>query len=304
MNSVLPPRVPVRVLSLFTLLSFVFLMARSATGNTLDHLQNGLPKKISGWTADAEDRIYDEKSIFRYIDGAAEVYRAYHMQRCLSRNYRIADGPGIVLDIFDMGSPQDAFGVFTHDTDGKPVNIGQDARYRPGWLSFWKHRFFVSIYMEAETPAAEKAVMELGKAVASLVQKQGERPRIISKLPREGLLANDIRYLHHPVILNYHFYLADENILNLSAQTEAVLASYKRGKAGAQFLLIRYPDSRGAKKSLENVFRHYLPDAGPTGAAMIENKKWAAAAVKERLLAIVLEADSRALAENLLKGVK
>jgi hypothetical protein len=28
---------------------------------------------------------------------------------------------------------------------GKPIAIGQDARWRGGWLSFWKDRFFVSI---------------------------------------------------------------------------------------------------------------------------------------------------------------
>ena len=88
--------------------------------------------------------------------GMAEVYKAYNMRQCLSRRYIIDNGPDIVLDVFDMRTPGDAFGVFTHYTDGEPVQIGQSALYRPGWLSFWKHRFFVSIYMEEETGAAGK----------------------------------------------------------------------------------------------------------------------------------------------------
>jgi hypothetical protein len=38
--------------------------------------------------------------------------------------------------------------------------------------------------------------------------------------------------------------------------------------------------------------------------AMLENNKWCAASVKDRLLTIVLEADSRHLADKLLKAVK
>ena len=279
-------------------------MAQSAYGDTLKHLRNSLPKKISGWTAAAEDRIFDETSIFGYINGAAEVYKAYNMQQCLSRRYSFTNGPNIILDIFDMGTPQDAFGVFTHDTDGTSVDIGQDARYRPGWLSFWKHRFFVSIYMEAETAAAEKAVMELGKQVALGIKAEGKRPSILSKLPQEGLQANQIRYLHHPVILNYHFYLADENILYLSSQTDAVLAGYKRGTEAARLLLIYYPDSQTAATSLASCLKHYLPDAGLTGVALLENKKWAAARRKGRLLGVVLEAHSRAFVEDLLEAVR
>ena len=185
---------------------YTLLMAHTTQAEPLNKLHQDLPKQLSGWSAEPKDHIYDDKTIFRYINGAAEVYKAYNMKQCLSRRYVIDDGPDIVLDIFDMSTPEDAFGVFTHDTDGKPIKIGQAGRIRPGWLSFWKHRFFVSIYTEEETEAAEKAVLALGGKVASLIQKKGSKPTIVSRLPNGGLQADDIRYLHHPIILNYHFY--------------------------------------------------------------------------------------------------
>ena len=136
---------PFIVLSVIT-----YLMVPNSAANTLENLQQRLPKHVNGWTAEQTDRVYDEKTIFSYINGGAEVYKAYNLQRCLSRRYTILNGPAIVLDIFDMRTPQDAFGVFTHDTDGEVVNVGQDARLRSGWLSFWKHRFFVSIYVDED----------------------------------------------------------------------------------------------------------------------------------------------------------
>ncbi len=277
------------------------LMAPTSQANALEDMRTRLPRETNGWAAEPEDRIFNQKTIFSYINGGAEVYKAYNMRQCLSRRYTKTDGPTIILDIFDMGSSEDAFGVFTHDTDGNMIDIGQDARFRSGWLSFWQHRYFVSIYAEEETASAENAVKDLGRAVAAVMPQKGTRPDLLLKLPAEGLESGSIRYLHHPAILNYHFYLSDENILNLSPETKAVLADYQSGNKSARMLLISYPDPDAAKKSRDRFFENYLPDADKTGMAMLEDGKWAAASLKDRLLAVVLEADSRQLAQHLLK---
>lgn len=272
--------------------------------DTLDELRLHLPKQVQAWTAETPDRIYNPQTIFSYIDGGAEVYRAYNLQLCLSRRYTSRSGAAIIVDIFDMGSSQDAFGVFTHDSEGAAIELGQDGRLRPGWLSFWKDRFFISIYVEEQTAAGEKALRELGQQIAALIETRGVRPQILLNLPPKGLQSESIRYLHDPLILNYHFFLADENILNLTPRTDAVLADYERDQGRALLLLVAYPDPVAARESLASYFRLYLPDADQTGLAVLENGKWSAAAAQQRLLAIVLEADSRQLANDLLKAVR
>jgi hypothetical protein len=281
------------------------IMAISAMAQTasVSELQSRLPIRIDGWQAAGEDRTFDEQTIFGYIDGAGEVYRAYNMQACLSRRYEKKGEPAIILDVFDMGRSEDAFGVFTHDTDGDRLDIGQDARYRPGWLSFWQNRFFVSVYQEEESPAAEQAVLQLGKQVAAGAGKAGKRPSILRLLPPAGLDTGSIRYLYHPVVLNYHYYLFDENILLLSPSTDAALALYRRSGEQARLLVVSYPQSQTARESVTGFRRHYLPDADDGGVARLENGKWSAVRLQGRLLAIVLEADSRPLAEKLLKEV-
>jgi hypothetical protein len=275
-------------------------MSHTVFADSLGDLRRMLPKQIHSWAAEGEDRLFDDKTIFSYIDGAAEVYKSYNMQQCLSRRYTTTSGPAIVLDVFDMGSSEDAFGVFTHDTDGDTAAIGQDARYRPGWLSFWKHRFFISIYVEDETPAAKKAVLELGRQTAALIPKEGAKPEILNLLPKEGLQVHDIRYFRHPVVLNYHYYIADENILNLSPQTAAALAAYQWGEESAQMLLVKYPDEDTAGKSLNDFLTYYLPDADISGIARLEDGKWASASRKGELIIIILEADTRQIAKRLL----
>jgi len=288
---------------LLGLLVGAFTMATTAMAQSTSivELQARLPTEISGWRAANGDRTFDERTIFSYIDGAGELYRAYNMQTCLSRRYFKKGETDITLDVFDMGTSEDAFGVFTHDTDGDRIDIGQDARYRPGWLSFWKNRFYVSIYLDEESTAAEKAVKALGKQVASAAGESGARPQLLNLLPKAGLDAGSIRYLHHPIVLNYHYYLFDENILHLSPQTDAILASYHRSGNQARLLLISYPKTLTARNALAGFRKHYLPDADSGGLARLENAKWSAVALYGRLLTIVLEADGRPMAKNLIR---
>jgi hypothetical protein len=104
-------------------------------------------------------------------------------------------------------------------------------------------------------------------------------------------------------VLNYHYYLSDENILNISAETNVALAEYRRGSQTARLLLVKYPTSEKAHQSRAAFLKQYLPDADKQGAALLENGKWAAVKEKGNLLAIVLEADNRRFADQLLEEI-
>ncbi len=283
-------------------IGFLF-MTQLSHADALEGLSKKLPNHIMDWNVTGQDQIYDPKTIFGYINGGAEVYNAYNMRACLSRRYTHPGQPSIVLDIFDMGSSSDAFGVFTHDTDGDVLDIGQDSRFRPGWLSFWKSRFFVSIYMEEETTAAENAVKALGRLVAAQISKDGIKPHLLSFLPLIGLEPKNIRYLYHPTVLNYHYYLSDQNLLHISPETRVVLARYQRQKEQALLFLAIYDDPQTAIRSHTNFLKYYIPEADETHTALLENGKWSVASLKGELLAIVLEADSREFAYSLISRV-
>ena len=288
---------------ILTTLWMVFFMIPVSNAGSLEELQKVLPEKVLNWTKAEGDQFYDSQTIFDYIDGAGEVYRAYNMQRCLSRRYVNPEGPFLILDLFEMASSYDAFGVFTHDPDGDELAIGQGAVYRSGWLGFWKDRFFVSLYADEETEAAKQALLELAGKVASSIKKEGPKPLILSRLPKKGLQGSSVRYFHDHPVLNRHYFISTENILHLGGQTEAVLATYQVKEGAAQTLLVKYPDAEKAKEAYTGFLKHYLPDADASGTAKLENKKWCGASVKGSLLALVLEADSQEIATALLAGL-
>ena len=158
--------------------------------------------------------------------------------------------------------------------------------------------------MESETPAAEDAVMELGRTIATLIPQTGPLPDILKRLPLDGLEEKTIRYLHHPMVLNYHFYIADDNILNISSDTEAALATYHLDNEKLLLLLVEYPDAQMARSAIESFFGLYLPDADQTGSARLEDGKWSVAEQKGSILAVVLEAETKEAAHQLLAAIR
>ncbi len=213
----------------------------------LDLVAAALPPEIAGWRALGGDQIYDTETIFQYIDGHAEVYLAYGMKRCLARRYSGSESePDIVLDLFELASAADAYGVFTHDRDGDEVDVGQGALLRTGWLSFWKGRWFGSVYSEGESEPAYDAVIAISRAAAEAITDEGEVPALVSELPVDGLDLRSVRFLHTQEILNSVVYLGFENVLRLGPEIDAVLGRYDREDGNAWLLLVNYPDTETA----------------------------------------------------------
>jgi hypothetical protein len=243
-----------------------------------------LPTEAAGWRAVGDSQIYDTESIYSYIDGHAEVYMAFGMVRCLSRRYSGPEGePDILLDLFEQASPADAFGVFTHDRDGEEVEIGQGGLFRYGWLSFWKGRWFGSVYAEGESEASAEAVLALGRAVADAIDETGQLPPLVSELPEDGLDPRSVRFLHTQEILNGVVYLGYENVFRFGPDIDAVVGRYQRAEGSAWLLLVDYPDETAAE----------LAEGGAREAGVSVRRRGAR-------LAAVLAPDPQAVVDRLL----
>lgn len=207
-----------------------------------------LRDQVAGWDASGPGESYDTETIFAYIDGHAEVYLAYGMQRCVSRRYRPADGDAeIVVDLFEMASPADAFGVFSHDRTGEDVAVGQGGIFRHGWLSFWKGSWYGSVYATGGDEDARRAVLDVGTAVADALESGGDVPSLVTRIPSSGLDRTSVCYLRSPQILNAHVYVGGDNLFGLVPGVEAVVGKYERGETAVHLILVRYLDEAMAE---------------------------------------------------------
>lgn len=264
-----------------------------------------IPQRVGGWEASGKDQTFNRQTLYDYMDGGAEVYLAFDFREVWARKYNGPGGKEMTLDIYDMGSPAEAFGAFSCDREDPGAGIGQESEYGPGLLRFWQGRYFVTVTSSADDETAAGAVLELGKDVAKQLGPPGAKPDMVAFLPGESLRPERTCYFHSVVNLNNRFFVASENILRLDRSTDGVFAEYETGLAGpAYLLLVRYADPAKARSALQSFLISYLPEAGPGGLAKTENKKWVSASVQQNYLTVVFEAPSPETAKKLSASVK
>ena len=265
-----------------------------------------LPQDILGYKSDGQDEFYDRQTTFRYMDGAAELYRSFAFKHLLVRRYLKANSPAIIVELFDMGLAEEAFGIFTFETGGEDAGVGQGSDYGGGLLRFWKGKFFVNVYAEQEAPSTKQDVLEIAKGIARSLGQEGQKPKLIHYLPQEGLSERSIRYFHLYQSLNYHYFVSHQNILRLGEKTHALFASYllPQTKDKTFLLLIQYPTKKLAGEALQSFVKAYLPESTSAKAIQTENRKWATALTYQEFVIVVFDAPLKDKAEELIQATK
>ncbi len=265
-----------------------------------------LPSEIDGWKWDGKEERYDSKTIFKYIDGAGEVYLAYGFKGLVTRRFEKPGRPLLTADVYEMGSSADAYGVFSFERQDEEAGIGQGSEFGGGLLRFWKGNYFVSVNAEGEGEDVDKAILSLGRAVAASITKTGPVPQLISYIPDKGfgLVEKNIYFFRSQVLLNQRFFIAHQNILQLGQDVEAVLAEYLVGQHKVHLVLIRYPSEKRALDSLSSFRKAYLPGARGRKIVKTEDAKWTGAMQYRVFVIIAFGAPSEADADGLLKATE
>jgi hypothetical protein len=266
-------------------------------------LYRSLPSEVKGWKADGEDLTFDRNTLYRHINGGAELYLTYDFREVIVRRFEHPDKPGMLLEVFDMGSPAEAFGIFSCERDGDSLAIGQGAEYAGGLFRMWKDRYFVSITSLGNEEYTRSAIAALGKTIADMIASIGPLPPLIDRLPALHLRHSTIRYFHASQPLNNIYYLASENILLLGENTDCLFARYFAKESLGRLLLIDYHDAPRALAAHESFIAQYLPEAAKTGYARMEDGTYTAVRVQNNFLAIVFESRDAESAVALLTGV-
>ncbi len=262
-----------------------------------------LPDEIAGWRMDSRERHFGPDNLYDYINGGAELYLSYGFQGMINRRYSQLDQPDFIVDIFDMGSSSNAYGVFNHSREVVATDFGQGSLYDPGYLIFWRDKYLVSIMAYPETEESRQAFPNLAQTISAAIGQDGDLPEILNRLPVEGLVEESIRYFYHYIWQNSHYFIAEDNILNIDNGAQALLAKYGPPEDRLLLLLVGYPTIPAALTAQASFIDHFLPEAQAGEAARIEDGTWVATRVSGSQLGVVFTASSRSQAVDLLNKV-
>jgi hypothetical protein len=77
---------------------------------------------LDGWEQTGEVRVFDADNLWEYINGAAELFVAYNVQTCETADLSSGDVV-VALDLYEMGTPLNAFGIFSRERAGDHVTV-------------------------------------------------------------------------------------------------------------------------------------------------------------------------------------
>ena len=242
-----------------------------------------LPKTVGVWNRLEPSRIINSENIFNYMNGAGELYLGYRFRHLEVFDYTSADQGNILVELYFMESPDDAFGLLSLDWGGEPVSFdgapaatsnqfftaSNRALYGGGLMRLWSDDIYARIMAERETPASKEAVLALGKAIAAGTQHPPE-PALVKLVPLKidtvwKLRGDRLSFFRSYLVLNSIYYLSHENILDLDLSAEAVSAPYQYIPGSgdpkrSQFLLVQYENTERARKALNHFHDAYLPE--------------------------------------------
>jgi hypothetical protein len=258
-----------------------------------------LPTHINNWTRSESAVTYDRETIFDYIDGAGEVYRSFAFQQVAVASYSSPDRPDLLVELFDMGNSADAYGVFSYAREHEEAGIGGGFERKGRVLCFWQDQYYACVSSEDDTPS-DSVLVDVASAVSERLPPAAAPPILLSALPTDGLVPFSDRFFHLHQSLNYHYYLTRDNILNLAAGTDAVLARYEPGST--YLLIVQYQDTTDAMAALSSFRQAHADGTDVMETIETENEKFLTFKQNDRYVIVVLDAGSETSAEQLMQA--
>jgi hypothetical protein len=203
-----------------------------------------------GWEPSGEAQAFASGELWKYINGAAELFESHGVRELSVRNLE-RSGTSVAVSIYEMASPLAAFGVYgvENSSGGTPIDAGTAAvLFAPYQALMLEGRFYVKVdVMEGELDAA--AAHSLLEGLAQGLPGSGGLPEELRLLPAGGRNEGTLAY-------------TAEGFLGLSELTRCVHANYALDGGGEATLFLMLP---AEGRSVDDPWTS-LPDAwSPAG---------------------------------------
>lgn len=154
---------------------------------------------------------YAPSTLFEILDGGAPLYLDYGFVAMARVRFGLDDAPGslVTVDVFDMGTPLGAFGVFRSiRPEAAPDRAWGAEGYRDGRVAAaWKGRIYVHAEADADSQPLAAAMEAEVAHLVDAVHGTTVLPRMLDRLPRGGLVQGTERWVARDLL--GHAFLPD-----------------------------------------------------------------------------------------------
>ena len=151
-----------------------------------------------GWSLVTELEHYEADNLWEYINGQADFFIDYGFVRVDTAEYRNDQESGsVVLEVYRMGRPQEAFGIFAAERtpDDRPLEIGAQAYLGTNVLGFWQAEQYVKLTSFDEGAAVEQLLIGFAEEISARIPSQGQDLEPLFLFPEEDQVEASARFI-------------------------------------------------------------------------------------------------------------
>jgi hypothetical protein len=157
-----------------------------------------------GWKWDGRPKHFAPDNLYEAIDGEADLYISFGFRELATLLYYWGSPSDtfFVVDIYDMGTPLNAFGVYSNlrHPDYQFENIGDEGFVHDYGMKFYKDRFLVDIKLGEFSEKCRRAALIVAKETARRIRSSGKTPRLLGLLPEEHRIQRSLRYVKREML--------------------------------------------------------------------------------------------------------
>lgn len=293
------------------IISFLFVFNSCQEQATREiSLHKYLPgEEIGEWQRQDASQEYEREDLFLYINGGAEIYHEYGFKRVIVQDYYNENGKSLSLEIFEMSSPESAFGIYTFKTSphGKKLAVGKLGRLEDYYLNFWKGNFLVTITGFDEDEETIRGLEDLAYAVDAKLNNGGIIPSLVALLPGKNLVEPSVKYFKGNLGLFNSYPFFYENVFSLK---QGIRGDYRTGYS---IFIIKYESGEECLRIFNKVKEDFRESSrygnykviNEMGIQVVDNKeKLISISAFRRYILIVISISSSRRAEEAMNLIR
>ena len=209
---------------------------------------------IPGWKQSGEVQSFSPKTLYEYINGAADLYLASDFEELKVAEYVNEKKASVIVEAYRHRTPRDAFGIYSQERlpDGNFLEIGAQGYSDKNILNFVYGRYYVKLNSYNTGTDDREALQAIAIMVAEHSGEKGGLPSLLSAFPPEGKKGNSEKYI-------------TRNFLGYAFFHSAYTADYELAGKAFKLFLIEAADENECKSILQQYLRRIKkPERGIT----------------------------------------
>ncbi len=200
--------------------------------------------EMSGWRIPEKPQVFSPKTLYEYINGAADLYLSYEFQDLNVAEYRDDKKAAVTIEIYRHKNPTQAFGIYSQErlANANFLAIGAQGYQEPMVLNFVTGPYYVKINGYNTGTEDEKIMLTFGRKVEEMLGEKTSLPGILSSFPQEGKKKNTEKFI-------------SKNFLGYSFFHSGFTADYERSGKKFKIFVIEGNDPEDCRSMMEKYLK-------------------------------------------------